>query len=222
MNAETDSEPLVCIVDDDRAMREALDGLLRSSGLSTSMHGSLDEFRAAAPETASCLLLDVRLPGQSGLDFLLAAERDAFSIPVVLITGYGDVPLAVSAMRAGAIDILPKPFTDMQLLQAVETGIEIGRERRLCRERCNDVHARYRTLTPRERQVMALVTEGPMNKQIAWQLGLSEVTVKIHRGSSMRKMCARSLPDLVRMAGTIAPPHALDPTVRVPKQSTTH
>lgn len=192
---------MVCIVDDDPGVREALDGLLRSSGLSTSMHGSLDEFRAAtSPCKASCLLLDVHLPGQTGLEFLIAMADEQIDIPVVLITGFGDMPLAVRAMKAGAIDVLPKPFTDTELLKAVEAGIESDRARRVRRDQTGEIRERFATLTRREREVMALVTAGLMNKQVAWRLQLSEVTVKIHRGSAMRKMRAKSLPDLVRMA----------------------
>ncbi len=192
---------MVCIVDDDPSVREALDGLLRSSGLSTSMHGSLDEFRAAgSPSKASCLLLDVHMPGQTGLEFLIAMADEQLDIPVVLITGFGDMPLAVRAMKAGAIDVLPKPFTDTQLLKAVEAGVEADRARRSRRDRTEGVMERFKTLTRREREVMVLVTAGLMNKQVAWRLGLSEVTVKIHRGNVMRKMRVRSLPDLVRMA----------------------
>ena len=201
MNNAMELSPTVCIVDDDPGVREALDGLLRSSGLATSMHGSLDDFRATAPPgKASCLLLDVHMPGQTGLDFLIAMSDEQFDIPVVLITGFGDIPLAVRAMKAGAIDVLPKPFTDTELLKAVAAGIEAGRVRRHRRDRTKEVMARFKTLSRREREVMTLVTAGLMNKQVAWRLGLSEVTVKIHRGKVMRKMGVRSLPDLVRMA----------------------
>jgi FixJ family two-component response regulator len=200
MNAPERSK--VCIVDDDPAVREALDALLRSFGHATSMHGSLDEFRrTSSPNEPSCMLLDVNLPGQNGLEYLLTTSgEDADVPPVVLITGYGDVPLAVSAMRAGAIDVLPKPFSDTQLISAVEVAIGKDRERRRLRGQTDDVMSRFKLLTRREREVMALVTAGLMNKQIAWRLSLSEVTVKIHRGNAMRKMKAKSLADLVRMA----------------------
>ena len=202
--AAADCPPMVCIIDDDPGVREALDGLLRSSGLSTSMHGSLAEFQAAAPPgNASCLLLDIHLRGQTGLEFLTSLAGEQLAIPVVLITGFGDVPLAVHAMKAGAFDVLPKPFTDTQLLKAVKAGIEADRARRLRHGRSEEIMERYRSLTRREREVMALVTSGLMNKQVAWHLQLSEVTVKIHRGSAMRKMRARSLPDLVRMAAAV-------------------
>lgn len=191
----------VHVIDDDESMRQALDSLFRSVGLQTRLYGSAQAYSAAAPpQGPGCLVLDVRLPGISGLDFQgqLAAARN--HIPVVLMTGHGDIPMSVRAMKAGAVDFLPKPFRDQDMLDAVAAAIERDRQRLATEAEAEALQARFDSLTPRERQVMALVAAGRMNKQVAHDLGLSEITVKIHRGSAMRKMAARTLADLVRMA----------------------
>lgn len=191
----------VHIVDDDESMRLALDSLFRSVGLATRLYGSARAFLdAPRPDEPGCLVLDVRLPGISGLEFQGHLLTMDIRIPVVLMTGYGDIPMSVRAMKAGAIDFLSKPFRDQDMLDAVATGIEKDRARRAVDQSAAGLRAQYATLTPRERQVMAQVTAGRMNKQIAGDLQLSEITVKIHRAAVMRKMGARSLADLVRMA----------------------
>ena len=192
---------IVHIVDDDASVRVGLESLLRSVALEVRAHASADAFLAAdRPEVAGCLVLDVRLPGISGLDFQKRLAEIGIPIPIVMITGFGDVPMSVRAMKAGAVDFLPKPFRDQDVLDAVTLAIERDRARRSDEARLSALRMRYDTLTPRERQVMALVTAGRMNKQVAGDLSLSEITVKIHRGAAMRKMKARTLPDLVRMA----------------------
>lgn len=192
---------VVNIIDDNADLRLSLDSLFRSVGLKTRMFGSATEFLAfPGEECVSCLVLDVRLPGLSGLDFQDQLPKNGVFTPVVLMTGHGDIPMSVRAMKAGAIDFLVKPFRDQDMLDAVSAALAADQQRR---ENGNDlalVSARYAELTEREKQVMVLVTSGLMNKQVAGKLSLSEVTVKIHRGSTMRKMEARTLADLVRMA----------------------
>jgi FixJ family two-component response regulator len=196
---------IVYIIDDDASIREMLASLFRSVGLRVEVFGSAPELlQSKLPEVASCLVLDVRLPGLSGLD--LQAELAAANIhtPIIFMTGHGDIPMSVRAMKAGAVDFLTKPFRDQDLLDAVTAGLERDRKRRKQDKDVSDLRLRFESLTPREQQVMSLVTAGLMNKQTAAQVGLSEVTVKIHRGNVMRKMGARSLADLVRMAEALA------------------
>lgn len=199
----------VHIVDDDTSLREALGSLLRSVGIETRGYESVAAFLAGGPaDRAGCLLLDVRLPGTSGLDFQEQLEGLGILLPVVFMTGHGDIPMSVRAMKAGAVDFLPKPFRDQDLLDAVSGAIERDRRQRAERAEIAGLAERFGTLSPREREVMALVTAGRLNKQVAGDLGLSEITVKIHRGSAMRKMGAQSLADLVRMSealGVVAP-----------------
>ncbi|WP_167693044.1 response regulator transcription factor [Sphingomonas azotifigens] len=195
----------VVIVDDDAQVRGSLDSLMRSVGLTVRAHASTEAFlHAGRPAGPACLVLDVQLPGENGLDFQERLAELQLSIPVILITGHGDIPMTVRGMRAGAIDFLPKPFDDEQMLDSVQMALERDRRtQRAAREQAV-LQARYKTLTPREREVMGLVVAGLMNKQVAARLSLSEITVKIHRGKVLRKMEAPSLADLVRMAEQLA------------------
>jgi FixJ family two-component response regulator len=194
----------VYIIDDDASVREALDGLFRSTGLATRLYESGHDFMSAPPSDAhGCLVVDVRLPGISGLDFQERLAKEGIRLPVVLMTGHGDVPMSVRGMKAGAVDFLTKPFRDQDMLDAVASALARDRARREEHVKLEALKAQFATLSPRERQVMALVTAGKMNKQIAGDLDLSEITVKIHRGAAMHKMGARSLADLVRMAETL-------------------
>lgn len=195
------AEPVVFVVDDDQALRDALSSLLRSVGWQVQVFSSAPALlQTALPDVPSCLVLDVRLPGISGLDFHAQLVKAGIRLPVIFMTGHGDIPMTVQAMKAGAIDFLPKPFRDQDLLDAVTVAIERDRVRRQEEGASAQLTQLYQTLTPREREVMALVVSGLMNKQIAAEIGLSEITVKIHRGHVMKKMGVRSLADLVRAA----------------------
>jgi FixJ family two-component response regulator len=209
--APVSSRPLVLVVDDDLSMREALAALFRSVGLDTELFDSTTALlEREPPDVESCLVLDVRLPGVSGLDFHSQMAKLYRDIPVIFVTGYGDIPMSVRAMKAGAVDFLAKPFRDQDMLDAVSTALARDRARRTALMEVTALHARFKSLTPREREIMMHVAGGMMNKQIAAQVGLSEITVKIHRGHVMRKMGARSLADLVRMAESLIA-HPLEP-----------
>jgi FixJ family two-component response regulator len=202
----TAAERVVFVIDDDVAMRETLSSLFRSVGLRVELFGSAREFaQIKMPDAASCLVLDIRLPGISGLDFQAELARADIRIPIIFMTGHGDIPMSVQAMKAGAIDFLTKPFRDQDLLDAVGSALDRASRERDEERRLSDVRACFEALTPREKQIMARVVDGAMNKQTAHELGVTEITVKIHRGNMMRKMGARSLPDLVRMAALLAP-----------------
>jgi FixJ family two-component response regulator len=197
----TAEDPIVFVIDDDPDMRAALGKLLRSVGLRTEVFATAGELmQFELPAVPSCLVLDVRLQGASGLDFQTELSRSGINIPIIFITGYGDIHMSVQAMKAGAIDFLTKPFRHQELLDAVTAAIGRDRKRRREEKSNTDVHARFASLTPRQRQVMAWVTGGLLNKQVAAKIGISEMTVKIHRGQVMRKMHVKSLADLVLIA----------------------
>ena len=201
MTGAVESEAIVFVVDDDPSMRKALSNLFRSVGLRAEVFGSARELlESELPEVASCLVLDIRLPGPSGLDFQAELAKANIQIPIIFMTGHGDIPMTVKAMKAGAVDFLTKPFRDQDMLDAVAIAIERDRTRRKDEKIVAELRAVFETLTARERDVLALVASGLMNKQIAAEIGLAEITVKIHRGHIMRKMGAKSLADLVRMA----------------------
>jgi len=194
-------QALVHVIDDDASMRGAVAALLRSVGIGSATYESCAQFlQAALPDTPACLLLDVRLPGTSGLDFQAQLASRGIDLPVIMISGHGDIPMSVQAMKAGAVDFLTKPFRDQDLLDAVGIAVERDVRQREMRRRIADLASRYESLSARERQVMALVTDGRLNKQAAFELGLSEITVKLYRASAMKKMGARTLADLVKMA----------------------
>jgi FixJ family two-component response regulator len=200
----SETQPVVFVVDDDPSVREALSSLFRSVGLRVQLFTSAAEFLNMEPSTApSCLVLDVRLPGVSGLDFQTELAKANMHIPIIFITGHGDIPMTVKAMKAGAVEFLTKPFRDQDMLDAVQLAFAKDRARRESEKSTSDVRANFEALTSREQEVMALVTAGLMNKQIAAEIGVSEITVKFHRGNVMRKMGARSLADLVKMAGIL-------------------
>lgn len=200
-------EPIVFIVEDDASMRRALSNLFQSVGLEVALFGSASEMlQSKLPDVASCLVLDVRLPGLSGLDFQAELAKTNIQMPVIFMTGHGDIPMSVKAMKSGAVDFLTKPFRDQDMLDAVTTAIERDRKRREADKVVATLQARVETLTPREREIFALVSSGLMNKQIAGELGLAEITVKIHRGHITKKMGAKSLAELVRMAEALGIP----------------
>ena len=196
----TPERSTVLVVDDDPSVREALSDLFQSVGLSVQVFASVQEFvKKGRPEGPCCLVLDVRLPGKSGLDFQHELNAADARVPIIFLTGHGDIPMSVRAMKAGAVEFLTKPIRPQELLDAIHRAIEQDRARRDREQVIGDLRARLETLTRREREVMALAVAGRLNKQIAAEIGLSEATVKLHRGQVMRKMGARSVVDLVRM-----------------------
>lgn len=195
------AERIVFVIDDDVGMRETLSSLFRSVGLRVELFGSAREFaQIKVPDAASCLVLDIRLPGVSGLDFQTELAKTGIRIPIIFMTGHGDIPMSVQAMKAGAIDFLTKPFRDQEMLDAVVRALERDQKRLDGEKVVAELRIRFDSLTSREREVIALVVDGLMNKQIAAKLGVSEITVKVHRVNMMRKMRARSVIDLVGMA----------------------
>ncbi|EPJ97111.1 MULTISPECIES: response regulator transcription factor [Pseudomonas] len=203
-NDPSSKDSIVFVVDDDASMRDALSNLLRSVGIRVETFASTADFlQQPKTEGASCLVLDVRLQGSSGLDFQRQLAGSNVTIPIIFITGHGDIEMSVKAMKAGAVDFLAKPFREQDLLDAVSAALQADVKRRAVEGQLADLHARYETLTAREKEVMTFAAKGLMNKQIAGQMNLSEITVKIHRGHAMKKMHAKSFADLVRMAESL-------------------
>ena len=201
MASSTSERAVIHVVDDDASMRDALESLFDSMGLNTETYPTARHFLSSGPpDQPGCIVIDIRLPDMNGLDFQGQLTDMGVRLPVVMMTGYGDIPMSVRAMKRGAVDFLSKPFHDQDMLDAVMAAIERDREQRTVEGDVLQMRQRFGTLSPRELQVMQLVTDGKMNKQVAGDLGISEITVKIHRGAAMRKMGARTLADLVRMA----------------------
>ena len=208
MPLQSDERAVVHVVDDDASLRGALQGLFDTIGLDSRTYGTARDFLATTlVDTPGCVVVDIRLPDMNGLDFQAQLTHLGVRLPVVMMTAYGDIPMSVRAMKHGAVDFLAKPFNDQDMLDAVTAAIERDRQRRAVDGDVSQMRERFGTLSPREQQVMLLVTAGKMNKQVASELGISEITVKIHRGAVMRKMGAQNLPDLVRMADVIDPKH---------------
>ena len=201
-------EPIVFVIDDDVAVRTTLSSLFRSVGLRVELLSSAHEFtQIKMPDVASCLVLDIRLPGISGLDLQAELAEADIRIPIIFMTGHGDIPMSVKAMKAGAIDFLTKPFRDQDILDAVTRAIERDQKRRDSEKGLSELRIRFDSLTSREREVMKLLAAGLMNKQIAFEFGITEITVKVHRGHMMRKMKARSLVALIGMAELLGMRH---------------
>ncbi len=203
----TEPVPIVFVVDDDPSVCRAIKRLVESVGLHVEMFGSASEFMSSSrPEIASCLVLDIRLPGIGGLDFQRELAGADIHIPIIFITGHGDIPMSVRAMKAGAVEFLTKPFRDQDLLDAIQVGLARDRARRQRQSETAVLRERFESLTPREREVLPLIVSGLLNKQVAAEIGTTEATVKVHRSQLMRKMGADSLPELVRMAEKMSLP----------------
>jgi FixJ family two-component response regulator len=204
MNGYLEAADVVYVLDDDAHVRQGLDNLLQSVGLRVITFASVKDFLGSArPNAASCLVLDIRLPGLSGLDFQTELAKLNVNIPIVFITGHGDIPMTVQAMKAGAVEFLTKPIREQDLLDAVRIALDRDRAQRDNAREITDIRARFESLTLRERDVVALVTLGKMNKQVAAEIGVSEIAVKVHRHNAMKKLGAKSLAELVRMADTV-------------------
>ncbi len=201
MKEAASGQPIVFVIDDDAALGASVSSLLRSVGLQAMVFASTSEFlQQKRPNVPSCMVLDVRLPGVSGIDFQADLISRNIHIPIIFMTGHGDIPMTVRAMKAGAVEFLTKPFREQDMLDAVKLALERDQSRLESEKASSGLKSSFETLTPREREIMALVTSGLMNKQVAGKIGLSEITVKVHRGRIMQKMGARTLADLVRMA----------------------
>lgn len=204
MKNSGEQQAIVLVIDDDVSLRDALSSLFRSVGLQVKLFASVAEFQQSKlPDVPSCLVLDIRLPGLSGLEFQSDLAKTDIHIPIVFMTGHGDIPMSVRAMKAGAVEFLTKPFRDQDMLDAVQLAIEKDRRRREGEASTVQLKSSFQSLTSREQQVMSLVTAGLMNKQIAGEIGVSEITAKLHRGNVMRKMGAKSVAELVRMADAL-------------------
>ena len=206
-NVQAQAQPTVFVIDDDPAIRQGLSSLLRSVNIHAEIFGSPNEFLPEKlPDAPCCLVLDVRFGSSSGLDLQVELDNAGVNIPIVFITGHGDIPMSVRAMKAGAVEFLTKPFRDQDLMDAIRVALERDRQQRIKNKSLAIIRSCFETLTRREREVFALVSAGLMNKQIAGQLEISEITVKVHRGNLTRKMGARSVAELVRMADALKPP----------------
>jgi FixJ family two-component response regulator len=206
MSLDTNEEVVVHVVDDDASLRSALAGLFETVGLATRTYGTARDFlNSGYANTPGCIVIDVRLPDVNGLVFQTQLAQAGVRLPVVIMTGHGDIPMTVRAMKGGAVDFLTKPFRDQDMIDAVLAAVELNRQQRTADDTRSEIQRRFATLSARQQQVMLLVTAGKLNKQIATELGISEITAKIHRGAAMRKMAARTLADLVRMAEALKP-----------------